>query len=215
MANARIGLEMFLSCCSPWSMNVAPTRPMTTPRTASETVIPPGSASAFQPRGDIHAVAVHRAVGFSITSPRCTPIRKRMRRSCCGVLSACQTLLDRQRRSDRTRRRLEHRQHRVARHVDDTALLRFDLRSEHRTCGIERATVARSSAAIRREKPAASAARMAVSLCLAAGSVTGSGPMSRSPAAPSECSGASFARTDNHFAWDSVLGFTPILACTG
>src|SRR5262249_46514328 len=44
--NARMGSAMFLTACTPRSSKVAATRFLTAPRTASDTTIPPGSASA-------------------------------------------------------------------------------------------------------------------------------------------------------------------------
>ena len=79
-------------------------------------------------------------------------MRKRMRRSSGTALGvSAELLLHRQRRRDRAGRGLEHRQHRVARHVDDAALVRVDLRAEDGAAASSAATVARSSSAIRRE----------------------------------------------------------------
>jgi hypothetical protein len=46
--------------------------------------------------------------------------------------------LDRLRRRHRPGRRAEDRQHRVARHVDDPPMLRFDLHAEHCASRIQR-----------------------------------------------------------------------------
>ena len=43
--HARTGSGMFLTVCSPWSSKLVATLPRTAPRPASESVMPPGSAS--------------------------------------------------------------------------------------------------------------------------------------------------------------------------
>ena len=53
------------------------------------------------------------------------------------VRSGCQTLLNRQRRIHRAGGRFEYGEHRITRHVDDSALMCFDARSEDRACCVQ------------------------------------------------------------------------------
>ena len=79
--NARMGSAMFLTACIPRSSNAAATRLLTAPRTASETMMPPGSASACRRAAMLTPSPYRSPSGFSMTSPRCTPMRKRILRS--------------------------------------------------------------------------------------------------------------------------------------
>ena len=60
---ARTGSAMFFTLFAQ-VVEARATLPRTAPRTASETVMPPGSAKRLQPGGDVHAVAIDRAVGL-------------------------------------------------------------------------------------------------------------------------------------------------------
>jgi hypothetical protein len=93
----------------------------------------------FQARGDVDAVAVDRAVGLLHDVAEMDADAK-LHAAIGGDIgrAARQLGLDRQRRDDRAARRLEHREHRVAGHVDDAAAMRGDGRAEDRACVVER-----------------------------------------------------------------------------
>ena len=93
----------------------------------------------FQARGDVDAVAVDRAVGLLHDVAEVDADAK-LHAAIGGDVgrAACQLGLDRQRRDDRAARRLEHREHRIAGHVDDAAAMRIDGRAEDRACVVER-----------------------------------------------------------------------------
>ena len=85
---------MFFTACSPWSSKLAATLPFTALRIDSDTVMPPGSASACSRAAMFTPSPYTVPSAFSITSPRCTPMRKRMRRSsgsasASGSICAC------------------------------------------------------------------------------------------------------------------------------
>src|SRR4051812_4748192 len=93
----------------------------------------------FQSRGDVDAVAVHGAVRFfdHIAKVHADPkthaplLGHRLR-------AGAQFLLNCQRPSHGARGRIEHGQYRVTGHVDDAALVRFNLSTEYRTGSVER-----------------------------------------------------------------------------
>ncbi len=68
--NARTGSAMFLTACMPRSSNDAAIRLLTAPRTASDTMIPPGSASAWRRAAMLTPSPYRSPSAFSITSPR-------------------------------------------------------------------------------------------------------------------------------------------------
>jgi hypothetical protein len=106
----------------------------------------------LEPRRGVHAIAVDAAVGHLDhvaevdTDPKPHPARLLLRRGARRDL-----VLHRQRRADRAGRGLEHREHRVAGHVDHAALLGADVACKHLARGVERRNRASSSLAIRRE----------------------------------------------------------------
>ena len=143
---------MFFTVCSPWSTKLALTLPFTAPRTASETMMPPGSASACEPRGDVHAVAIHGAVGLLDHVAQVNADAKAHSPVCRACRPLAPSRAERQAPpSTAPARRLEHGQHRVAGHVDDAALVGLDLARNTARAASSAATVARSSTAIRRE----------------------------------------------------------------
>jgi hypothetical protein len=98
-----------------------------------------GLGEPFQPRGDVHAVAVDRAIGLfhdvakvNADAEAHAPVLRHVLRR------GSEFLLDRERGRHRAGRRFEHREHRIARHVDDAALLRLDVRPENLARGIQR-----------------------------------------------------------------------------
>lgn len=99
-----------------------------------------GCGQSVESGGDIHAVAVHAAVGLFNDVAQVHPdakVHAPVRRDSLGIVR--QRDLHRQGCVDRTGGGFERRQHRVARHVDDATLMGFDLRPEQRAGGIERA----------------------------------------------------------------------------
>jgi hypothetical protein len=75
---ARTGSTMFLNRCSPRAVNVTGSLVPSWSRTAPERQIPPGSASACS-RAVMLTPSPKRLSPSTITSPRCTPIRNRIR----------------------------------------------------------------------------------------------------------------------------------------
>ena len=75
------GSAMFLTRCSPWASKRASVRPWTVLRTDSETVTPPASARPCSRAAMLTPSPYTLPSAFSITSPRCTPMRKCRRRS--------------------------------------------------------------------------------------------------------------------------------------
>ena len=137
---------MFFTRCSPWSSKLAATLPRTAPRTASEIVMPPGSASPSRRAAMFTPSPYTVPSAFSITSPRWTPMRNFMRRSSgTSAPSALKFDLGGQRRRHRAGGRVEDGQHRVAGHVDDAALMDFDLARNTARAASRAATVERSS----------------------------------------------------------------------
>ena len=77
---ARTGLEMFLSACSPRSSHTIPSLLRTCSSTAADRQIAPGSASVCS-RAATFTPSPNSRPSSRRTSPRCAPIRKRMRRA--------------------------------------------------------------------------------------------------------------------------------------
>ena len=93
---------------------------------------------ALQPRCDVDTVAIHRAVGLLDHIPQVDADAK----AHAAVLGhrlgqGVDLLLDRQCSGDRAGGGLEHRQHRVARHVDHAALIALYLREKQRACRVQ------------------------------------------------------------------------------
>ena len=78
--NTRMGRGMFLRCWAPRSVKARPVRAPTSSRTIAVTQIPPGSASACT-RAATFKPSPYARVPSYITSPRLTPMRKRI---CCS-----------------------------------------------------------------------------------------------------------------------------------
>jgi len=162
----RTGSAMFLTVCAPWSSKLAPTFPLTAIRTESETVIPPGSARPSRRDAILTPSPYTVPSAFSIRSPRCTPMRNRMRRSsgaasakgpiCAWIASAADTAPVAVSKTAST----ESPAMSMTRPWLDSIWARNTARAASSA-----ATVDRSSVDIRREYPTASAARIAASRC--------------------------------------------------
>ena len=96
-------------------------------------------AQAFEPRRNVHAVAVNRPVGLLDHVAQVQTDAKahalRLGRLRCGGL---QLLLHGNRSAHRAGGGLKHGEHRIARHVDDAALVGFDVGSKDPARGIQR-----------------------------------------------------------------------------
>ena len=93
----------------------------------------------FQSSSDVDAIAVHRAVGlFDHVAQVHADTKAHAAVFRYGLYGCTDFLLDRERRSHRARGRLEHRQYRVTRHIDDPALVGFNLSAKYRTGSVQR-----------------------------------------------------------------------------
>ncbi len=170
---ARTGCTMFFTACSPWSSNATALRLRCVIWTVSDTVMPPGSASASKRAAMLTPSPYTVPSAFSITSPRCTPIRNRIRRSsgrgsaaCASSFCTVSAALTAPLAVSNTAS-TESPAMSTTRPWFDSISLRKMPRAASSA-----ATVARSSVAMRREYPTASAARIAASRCLMPISVT-------------------------------------------
>ena len=108
---------------------------------------------ALQARGDVDAVAIHAAVGLLDHVAEMHADAK-AHAAVVGDVAAgcrCQSLLDRQRGLHRRGGVVEHRQNRIARHVDDAPVVLGDLGAEDARAASSAATVPWSSSDISRE----------------------------------------------------------------
>jgi hypothetical protein len=84
---------MFFTDCSPRSAKLAGIFPLAALRTDADTATPPGGASPSSRDAMFTPSPQIVPSGFSITSPRCTPMRNRIRRSsgsaCAARSRAC------------------------------------------------------------------------------------------------------------------------------
>ena len=98
-----------------------------------------GLCEPLQPRGNVDPIAIDRAIGLldDVAEVHADakshapivryPVRRRF-----------DTLLDRQCGAHRASGGLEHRKHRITRHVDDAPLMRFDVDPEDAARSVER-----------------------------------------------------------------------------
>ncbi len=140
-----------------------------------------GIGQALQPRRDIDAVAIHRAVGLLDDVAQVNTDAKTHLALCWQLIGhRIDGGLDGQRGSHRTGGHFENGQHRVAGHVDDAALAGLHLGPQHRARRVERlhrgAFVDRHQARV----SAASSARIADNRCLRSASPIRAHPSGRS-----------------------------------